>query len=326
MKLTADPYYYVYFCAFEEPAMFKPLSYSSEFVSIRQPCVLSTDNASFKAKNIRAGSPDLFMSMVLTYTRIQPERGQDLTRTPPENWPHAGGIEFRDVSLWHYTGSPSALKNISFKINSSEKIEIAGRTGAGKSSLVAALMRLAETRGELLVDGLNINDFNVLSTRKCISVISQSPTLIKGTIRLNLDPFGEHTDTEIWQALNRTKISSVVKNLPKKLDARLDIGNSSFSVGEKQLLNLARVLLQNNKIVIFDEATGKIDGNTDKEIQRIIGEAFKECTVITIAHRLSTILDCDRTMVLDQGEIMEFDRPDVLLNKPSGLLKQLQDT
>jgi ATP-binding cassette subfamily C (CFTR/MRP) protein 12 len=120
-------------------------------------------------------------------------------------------------------------------------------------------------------------------------------------------------------------MSSTVKNLPKTLDCELDNDNSSLSVGEKQLLNLARVLLQNNKIVIFDEATGKIDGNTDQEIQRIIGEVFKECTVITIAHRLSTILDCDRVMVLDQGEIMEFDRPDVLLNKPSGLLKQLQE-
>ena len=262
---------------------------------------------------------------VLAYTRIQPERGQDSPKTPPRNWPHTGAIEFRDVSLWHYTGSPNALKNISFKINSSEKVGIAGRTGAGKSSLVAALMRLAETRGEIMIDGLNIEDFNVLSTRKCMSVISQSPTLINGTIRLNLDPLAQHTDTEIWQALNRTKMSSTVKNLPKTLDSELDNDNSSLSVGEKQLLNLARVLLQNNKIVIFDEATGKIDGNTDQEIQRIIGEVFKECTVITIAHRLSTILDCDRVMVLDQGEIMEFDRPDVLLNKPSGLLKQLQE-
>ena len=262
---------------------------------------------------------------VLAYTRIQPERGQDLPKTPPENWPYTGVIEFRDVSLWHCTGSPHAIKNISFKTNSSEKVGIAGRTGAGKSSLVAALMRLAETRGEILIDGLNINDFNVVSTRKCISVISQSPTLINGSIRLNLDPFGQHTDTDIWHALNRTKMSSTVKNLPKTLDSELDIGNSSFSVGEKQLLNLARVLLQNNNIVVFDEATGKIDGNTDKEIQRIISEVFKECTVITIAHRLSTILDCDRVMVLDQGEIREFDRPDVLLEKPDGLLKQLQE-
>ena len=132
---------------------------------------------------------------VLTYTRIQAERRQDLPRTPPEHWPHAGGIEFKDVSLWHYTGSLSALKNISFKINSTEKIGIAGEDWCGK--IVFGCRADATRRDPRRPLRLNINDLNVLSTRKCISVISQSPTLIKGTIRLNLDPFGEHTDTEI---------------------------------------------------------------------------------------------------------------------------------
>ena len=261
----------------------------------------------------------------LEYTRIQPESGQNSPKTPPENWPNMGQIVAKDVSLWHYNGGPLVLKNITFKINVSEKIGIVGRTGAGKSSLIAALMRLAETRGEILIDGLNINDFNTLSTRKCLSVISQIPTLINGTVRLNIDPLGEHTDAEIWNALHRTKMSSAVKNMPKALDSELSQDNSNFSIGEKQLLNLARVLLQNNKIVIFDEATGKIDGNTDKEIQRIISDDLKECTIITISHRLDTILDCDRVMVLDQGEIKEFDNVSVLLNKTGGLLKQLKE-
>ena len=258
----------------------------------------------------------------LAYTRIQSE--QDYPKTPPENWPNAGEIEMKNVSLWHYEGSPLALKNLTFKIKSSEKVGIAGRTGAGKSSLVSALMRLAKTQGEILIDGLNIKDFNMISTRKCISVISQLPTLVNGTVRLNLDPLGEHTDTEIWDALHRTKMSSVVENMPQGLSFELNIDNSNFSVGEKQLLNLARVLLQNNKVVILDEATGKIDGNTNREIQRIIDEDLKECTVITISHRLSTILNCYRVMVLDQGEIKEYDCPAVLLNKPSGLLKKLE--
>ena len=261
---------------------------------------------------------------VLAYTRIKPERGQDEPKTPPENWPHAGVIEFKDVSLSHSSNGPNALKNISFKTTQSEKIGIAGRTGAGKSSVVAALMRLAKTRGEILIDGLNIDDFNVLSTRKRISVISQTPTLMNGTIRFNLDQSGKHTDAEIWDALKRTKMSPTVRSLPQSLDFHLDNDSLCFSVGERQLLNIARILLQGNKIVIFDEATGKTDGNTDREIERIVSEVFKECTVITIAHRLSATLDCDRVMVLDQGELREFDRPDVLLNKPSGLLKQLQ--
>ena len=262
---------------------------------------------------------------VLEYTKIQPESGQNSPKKPPQNWPNEGEIVAKDLSLWHYHGGPLALKNITFKINASEKIGVAGRTGAGKSSLIAALMRLAETRGEILIDGLNINDFNTPSTRKCLSVISQSPTLINGTVRLNIDPLGEHTDAEIWKALHRTRMSSAVKNMPKALDSELSQDNSIFSIGEKQLLNLARVLLQNNKIVIFDEATGKIDGNTDKEIQSIINEDLQECTIITISHRLDTILDCDRVMVLDQGEVKEFDNVSVLLNKTGSLLKQLKE-
>ena len=259
----------------------------------------------------------------LAYTRIEPERGQDVSKPPPKNWPRAGEIEFRDVSLSHYTGGPNVLKNISFKINSSEKIGIAGRTGAGKSSLVAALMSLAETGGEILIDGENIKDYNVFCTRNAVSVISQSPVLINGTMREHLDPSKAHTDTELWRALERSKMTSIVKDLPGKLDAELS--NSNFSVGEKQLLNVARVLLQENKIVVFDEATGKLDANTETEIQRIVDEVFEDCTVITIAHRLSAILHCDRVMVLHQGEIKEFDSPDVLLNDQDGLFRQLQD-
>jgi ABC-type multidrug transport system fused ATPase/permease subunit len=159
-----------------------------------------------------------------------------------------------------------------------------GRTGAGKSSLVATLMRLAESWGEILMDGLNVKEFNMLSTRKCVSVISQSPTLINGTIQSNVA-------AEIWNAcITYTK---------QKL----------FSCTVKI------VSIQYNKILILDEETGKIDGNTDKEIQRIIDEIFKGCTIITIGHRLSSILHCNRVMVFDQGEIKEFDRPDLFLMK-----------
>ncbi|XP_028408178.1 multidrug resistance-associated protein 4-like isoform X2 [Dendronephthya gigantea] len=172
---------------------------------------------------------------VLAYTKIEPECGQDEPKTPPENWPHAGEVVFKEVSLSYYKGGADSLKNISFKINSSEKVGIAGRTGAGKSSVVAALMRLAETRGEIMIDDENIKNFNTLSTREHISVISQTPTLMKGTVRLNLDPLHKHTDAELWNVLERVKLDSVIKNLHKKLESELNIGDTGFSVGEKQL-------------------------------------------------------------------------------------------
>ena len=271
----------------------------------------------------RCKLPNASAERALAYTRIPPERGHDLSDSVPESWPNAGGIEFRDVSLWHYTGGPKVLKNISFKINPSEKIGITGRTGAGKSSLVAALMRLAETGGNIFVDGLDIGAINVHVSRQATSVISQAPTLTNGRIRMNLDPFDEHTDSQIWNALTQTKMDSVVSSLPMKLDTEINSSDSNFSLGERQLLHLTRVLLKKNKIVIFDEATGKVDKKTDEEIQKIVRDVFKDCTVITIAHRLSTILSCDRIIILDQGKIVDCDTPRELLSKENSLLKQL---
>ena len=257
------------------------------------------------------------------YTQIPPEPGQYIAKSPPKEWPNAGEVEFQDVSMRYYKGGPEILKNISFKVNPGEKFGIAGRTGAGKSSLVAALMRLALTEGDIFVDGLNIGGINLASSREVISVISQAPILINGTIRLNLDPLGEHSDTEIWKALGQTKMTSAISNLPKKLENEINSNDINFSLGERQLLHLTRVLLRKNKIIIFDEATGKVDRKTDDDIQSIVRDVFKDCTVITIAHRLSTILNSDRIMILDQGKIVDCGTPQVLLNQKDSLLKQL---
>ena len=259
----------------------------------------------------------------MAYAQIPPEPGQCLSEFLPKEWPNAGGVEFQNVSLWYYKDGPKVLKNISFKVNPREKIGIVGRTGAGKSSLVAALMRLALTDGDIYVDGLNIREINVVSSRQVISVISQTPILINGTIRINLDPLGEYSDSEIWKALLQTKMTSAISNLPKKLENEINSSDSNFSLGERQLLHLTRVLLKKNKIIIFDEATGKVDRKTDEGIQSIVRDVFKDCTVITIAHRLSTILDSDRIMILNQGKIVDCGTPQELLNKEDSLLKQL---
>ena len=258
----------------------------------------------------------------LAYTKIPAEKGHDVVKKPPDNWPSDGKIQAKDVSLRHYEGGPKVLRNLTFEIRPSEKVGIAGRTGAGKSSLVAALMRMADVEGEIIIDGVNIKELNAKSIRSSISVIYQSPVLLSSRIRENLDPRFEFTDNEIWDALDHMQMKSVVSSLPDQLETVIAGTGSNFSVGERQLLHLARVLLQKSKIIIFDEATANVDQNVDEIIKQKMCNEFKNCTVIIIAHRLNTILDCNRVMLLDHGEILEFDEPKVLLEKEDGFFKK----
>ena len=155
---------------------------------------------------------------ILAYTEIKPEKGNEIKEQPPKDWPESGKIEFKNVSLRYYENGPKALKDISFQINPCEKIGVAGRTGAGKSSLVAALMRIGETEGDIIVDNSNIECLNLQSTRQRISVISQSPDLFSGSIRENLNPTGGTNDSEIWNVLDQIELSFLVQSLPRKLD------------------------------------------------------------------------------------------------------------
>ena len=211
----------------------------------------------------------------LAYTKIKSEKGREVHEKTPKNWPYSGAIQFEDVSLWHYEQGSKVLTNLTFDINGSEKIGIAGRTGAGKSSLVAALAQIAVTDGEIIIDDINITKLNVMSTRSNISIISQSPILFNTSIRINLDPCGTCSDSEIWHALEQMQIKTLISSFPQQLESIITEGGSGFSVGEKQLLHLARVLLNKTKIVVFDEATGKVDERTDKKIQTTIRNALK---------------------------------------------------
>ncbi|XP_028403057.1 multidrug resistance-associated protein 4-like isoform X3 [Dendronephthya gigantea] len=260
---------------------------------------------------------------ILAYTEIKPERGSEISDEPPEDWPQFGGIEFKNVSLRYYEKGPKALKDLSFEIKGSEKIGIVGRTGAGKSSLVAALMRIAETEGSIIVDNLDIAHFNPRSTRQRISVISQSPVLFNGSLRENLDPTGNHDDSEIWNVLDQMQLGPLVSGLPNKLENVCAGGGSNFSIGQRQLIHLARVLLKRNKIIIFDEAAGKVGKKTAEQIQNVIYSLFKDCTMIIISHRIDTTKRCDKIMVFDQGSIVEFDKQDVLLDRKNGFFAEL---
>ena len=262
----------------------------------------------------------------MEYTRLDVEQSYLQESRPPENWPQEGKMSFEGVSQVYYEGGPTVLRDVTFNVDSRQKVGIAGRTGAGKSSLLAALMRMPQPKGRIIIDGIDISKTNLTSSRRAISMIAQDPVLFSGSLRRNIDPVGKSCDAGIWQVLEDVHLKKKICNLPKQLDYELTNGGNNFSVGERQLICLARALLQGNKIIVLDEATANVDYRTDHLIQETIRDKFKECTVLTIAHRVNTILDYDRVLVLDQGEVVEYDEPAVLLDRKDGWFTKLCKT
>ena len=260
---------------------------------------------------------------VMTYTELEPEPGYKVERKPPGIWPHEGNIVLKDVCLTYYPGGPQSLKNITLNINGGTKIGIAGRTGAGKSSFVAALMRMPEPGGDVFIDNVNIKDITLRESRRAITVLGQNPALFSGTVRQNLDLMEQFEDAELWRALEQVQLKSLVENLQGQLNHELLEHGENFSVGERQLICLARVLLQQKKIVILDEPTAHVDPDTEQTIWNIVDEKLKNSTVITVAHRLNTIRDCDKILVLKSGEVEGFDSFDVPVNRKGGILSKM---
>ena len=201
---------------------------------------------------------------------------------------------------------------------------VVGRTGAGKSSIIQSLFRLAENEGQIFIDGIDIGVIGLHDLRKKISIIPQEPVLFSGSLRFNLDPFEERNDAELWRALDQVELFTIVSAMSGGIDGKVIDGGSNFSVGQRQLLCLARAILRNNKILILDEATANVDSETDNLIQQTIRRQFVDCTVITIAHRLNTVMDSDKVLVVDAGEVVEYDHPFELI-KAGGFFKQLLD-
>uniref|UniRef100_A0A665T414 Multidrug resistance-associated protein 4 n=2 Tax=Echeneis naucrates TaxID=173247 RepID=A0A665T414_ECHNA len=261
------------------------------------------------------------------YTELKSEAPWESQKRLPSDWPSRGKVTFDRVNLSYSRDGPPVLKDISASFEPNEKVGIAGRTGAGKSSLVSALFRLAEPQGEIRIDGVLTSQIGLRELRQKMTIIPQDPVLFTDTVRKNLDPLNQHTDEDLWTTLEEVQLKSTVEELPGKLDATLAEFGSNFSVGQRQLVCLARAILRKNRILVIDEATANVDPGTDELIQRTIREKFRECTVLTIAHRLNTIIDSDRIMVLDSGAIREFDSPVTLLqNKESALYKMAQQT
>ncbi|CAH3108625.1 unnamed protein product [Pocillopora meandrina] len=251
---------------------------------------------------------------VMTYTRLDQEPGYEEERTPPKDWPRRGSIVLRDVSLTYYPRGPQVLKNINLSIKGGAKIGVAGRTGAGKSSFVAALMRMPDADGEIVIDDVPIKEIGLQQARRGISVLGQSPVLFSGSLRKNLDILDKFRDAELWQALEDVQLKDFVGRLEAKLDHELLEHGANVSVGERQLICLARVLLQRSKIVVLDEPTAHVDPDTEQTIWNVVRDKLKESTVITIAHRLNTIKDCEKILVLKDGKVKGFDNFDSIMN------------
>lgn len=251
---------------------------------------------------------------------------------PRESWPERGALEFKDMTMSYQPQLPPVLKNINLSIAGGEKIGICGRTGAGKSSIMVALYRLCElTSGSIEIDGIDISILGLNELRTKLSIIPQDPVLFQGTIRSNIDPFGQCSDVELWDALRRSWLVEApdlekLKNgdidssqMKFHLDQKVDDDGTNFSLGERQLLALARALVRKSRILILDEATSSVDFETDHKVQTTIAKEFGHCTILCIAHRLNTILGYDKVLVLEHGEVAQFDDPAELIQQTDGI-------
>lgn len=259
------------------------------------------------------------------YVELTPEAPETIPdHRPPQEWPAEGRVDFVNYETRYRPGLELVLRGVNCSIRSHEKIGICGRTGAGKSSLTLSLFRIIESvKGQIFVDGIDISSLGLYDVRSRFSIIPQDPVLFAGTIRFNLDPSGMKSDLELWQALEDSYLKDYVSTLDGGLNAIVLEQGDNFSVGQRQLICLARALLRKTSLLVLDEATAAIDLETDALVQAIIRQKFADCTILTIAHRINTVMDSDRIMVLDQGRVAEFDSPANLLADPTSIFYSL---
>lgn len=240
----------------------------------------------------------------------------------PVGWPSRGAVRYESVTLSYVSGA-DVLSNVSFVIEAGQRIGIVGRTGAGKSSIIAALFRMIDFRGRVFIDDVDTKQISLKELRSSISIIPQEPVLFTGSMRHNLDPFEQHSDESMWSALDSVGLKKLVAEMDGGLNAIVSEGGHNFSAGQRQLVCLARAILRQNKVLVLDEATANVDQETDEFIQTTIRIKFSGCTVITIAHRLHTIMDSDKVLVLDASKVREYDEPHSLLQNQNGFLASM---
>lgn len=279
------------------------------------------------------------------YTTIEQEPSNVGALVPPCEWPQNGKIEVKDLSLRYAAGLPKVIKNVTFTVDSKCKVGIVGRTGAGKSTIITALFRFLDPEtGYIKIDDVDITTIGLKRLRQSITIIPQDPTLFTGTLKTNLDPYNEYSEAEIFEALKRVNLVSSEElgnpstsdstsvhsaNMNKFLDLENEVseGGSNLSQGQRQLICLARSLLRCPKVILLDEATASIDYNSDSKIQATIREEFSNSTILTIAHRLRSIIDYDKILVMDAGEVKEYNHPySLLLNRDSIFYHMCEDS
>ncbi|KAF9199460.1 hypothetical protein BGZ49_010396 [Haplosporangium sp. Z 27] len=263
---------------------------------------------------------------VREYTQLTSE-GRDVipdSRTE-ESWPQRGQISFNQYSTRYREGLDLVLKDVNFTVNGGERVGIVGRTGAGKSSVTLALFRIIEaTKGSIMIDGVDISSLGLHELRSRLTIIPQDPFLFGESIRANLDPLNKHTDAEIWTALESASLKAYVQTLSEGISTAVENGGENMSLGQRQLMSLARAMLaKNTRVLCLDEATAAIDIETDNAIQRALRREFSDCTVLTIAHRINTIMDSDRILVLEKGQVAEYDSPQKLLQNKNSIFYSL---
>lgn len=279
-------------------------------------------------------------------TQLEEEAPLKLADVPAE-WPQKGEIVFDNVQMRYRPGLPLVLKGLNMHVKGGERIGVVGRTGAGKSSIMSTVFRLVElSGGSISIDGINIATVGLHDLRSRLSIIPQDPTLFRGTIRSNLDPFNEHTDLALWNALRQADLVGAEQTMEDEagrihLDTVVEDEGLNFSLGQRQLLALARALVRGSQIIVCDEATSSVDFETDQKIQKTIVRGFRGKTLLCIAHRLKvhqntvfmpmhslinsqTIIGYDRILVMDQGSVAELDTPLTLYDQ-GGIFRGMCD-
>ncbi|XP_057516666.1 ABC transporter C family member 3-like [Amaranthus tricolor] len=262
---------------------------------------------------------------ILQYLTIPSEAPQIIqSKRPDVSWPSHGEISIHNLQVRYAPHLPLVLHGVTCNFPGERKTGIVGRTGSGKSTLIQALFRIVEpTTGQIIIDDINISSIGLQDLRSRLSIIPQDPTMFRGTIRSNLDPLEQYTDEQIWETLDKCQLGDEVRKMEQKLDANVNENGENWSMGQRQLVCLGRVLLKKSKVLVLDEATASVDTATDNRIQLTLRQYFSDCTIITIAHRITSVLDSDVVVLLSHGVVEEYDAPERLLQNKSSLFSQL---